>query len=41
MAHHFGVSRTVAGYRLRSTRLLTASELDMLLRQERADQAVR
>ena len=35
MAHHFRVSRTAACYRLRSTRLLTAGELDMLLRQER------
>ena len=34
MAHHFRVSRTAACYRLRSTRLLTAGELDMLLRQE-------
>lgn len=38
MAHHFRVSRTAACYRLRSTRLLTAEELDMLLQQERADQ---
>lgn len=38
MAHHFRVSRTAACYRLRSTRLLTAQELDLLLRQERAEQ---
>ena len=38
MAHHFRVSRTAACYRLRSTRLLTASKLDMLLQQERTDQ---
>ncbi len=37
MAHHFGVSRIAACYRLRSTRLLTASELDSLLEQERMD----
>ena len=37
MAHHFRVSRAAACYRLRSTRLLTAQELDLLLRQERAE----
>ena len=37
MAHHFGVSRTAACYRLRSTRLLTGTELDSLLEQERMD----
>ena len=36
MAHHFGVSRTAACYRLKSTRLITAQELDSLLEQERA-----
>ena len=38
MAHHFRVSRTAACYRLRSTRLLTAGQLDLLLQQERGDQ---
>ena len=37
MAHYFRVSRTAACYRLRSVRLLTARELDLLLRQERAE----
>ena len=36
MAHHFGVSRTAACYRLKSTRLLTDIELDTLLAQDRA-----
>ena len=36
MAHHFGVSRTAACYRLKSTRLITAQELDSLLEQDRA-----
>ena len=36
MAHHFGVSRTSACYRLRNLRLLTGTELDALLGQERA-----
>ena len=34
MAHHFGVSRTAACYRLKSTRLITAHELDILLKQD-------
>ena len=38
MAHHFRVSRTAACYRLRSTRLLRTRELDLLLKQERAEQ---
>ena len=38
MAHHFRVSRTAACYRLRSTHLLTAAQLDILLQQERGDQ---
>ena len=37
MAHHFRVSRAAACYRLRSTRLVTARELDLLLRQEQAE----
>ena len=37
MAQHFGVSRIAACYRLRSTRLLTATELESLLEQERMD----
>ena len=37
MAQHFGVSRIFACYRLRSTRLLTATELESLLEQERMD----
>ena len=41
MAHHFRVSRTAACYRLRSTRLLTAPDLESLLEQERADQGWR
>lgn len=36
MAHHFGVSRTAACYRLKSVRLLTSAELDALPEQERA-----
>ena len=36
MAHHFGVSRTAACYRLKSTRLITLQELDTLLEQDRA-----
>jgi len=35
MAHHFGVSRTAACYRLKSVRLLTSAKLDALLEQER------
>ena len=35
MAHHFGVSRTAACYRLKSTRLITAAMLEILLKQER------
>ena len=34
MAHHFGVSRTAACYRLKSTRLITLQELDTLLEQD-------
>lgn len=37
MAHHFGVSRIAACYRLRSTGLLTGTDLDSLLEQERMD----
>ena len=37
MAHHFRVSRTSACYRLRSTRLLTATEFDSLLARAQAD----
>ena len=37
LAQHFGVSRIAACYRLRSTRLLTATELDSLLEQESMD----
>jgi len=36
MAHHFGVSRAAACYRLRSARLITQQELDVLLEQDRA-----
>lgn len=36
MAHHFGVSRTAACYRLKNARLLASSELDFLLEQERS-----
>ncbi len=36
MAHHFGVSRTAACYRLRSARLITQHELEVLLEQDRA-----
>ena len=36
MAHHFGVSRTAACYRLKSTRLLTDLQLNTLLAQDRA-----
>lgn len=35
VAHHFGVSRTAACYRLKSARLLTSAELDDLLEQDR------
>ena len=38
MAHHFGVSRIAACYRLKGTRLITARELDALLEQDRAGQ---
>ena len=34
MAHHFSVSRPAACYRLKSTRLITAQELDTLLNQD-------
>jgi len=36
MAHHFGVSRAAACYRLKSVRLLTSAELDSLIEQDRA-----
>jgi Zn-dependent peptidase ImmA (M78 family) len=36
MAHHFGVSRAAACYRLKSVRLLTSSELEALIEQDRA-----
>jgi hypothetical protein len=40
MAHHFRVSRTAAFYRLRATRLITPSELDSLIHQDREGQGV-
>ena len=36
VAHHFGVSRAAACYRLKSARLITATELDVLIGQDRA-----
>ena len=36
MAHHFGVSRATALYRLKNLRLLTQPQLEYLLEQERA-----
>jgi Zn-dependent peptidase ImmA (M78 family)/transcriptional regulator with XRE-family HTH domain len=36
MAHHFGMSRAAACYRLKSARLLTSAELDTLIEQDRA-----
>jgi len=38
IAHHFGVSRSAACYRLKGARLLTSTELDSLLEQDRAGQ---
>ena len=37
ISRDLGVSRAAACYRLRSTRLVTARELDLLLRQEQAE----
>ena len=36
VAHHFGVSRAAACYRLKSARLITGAELDSLIEQDRA-----
>lgn len=36
LAHHFGVSRAVACYRLKSTQLITGDELERLFEQDRA-----
>lgn len=36
LAHHFGVSRIAACYRLKNVRLITAPQLEALLEQERA-----
>lgn len=36
MAHHFGVSRAAACYRLKSTRLISGAEIEPLLEQDRA-----
>ncbi len=38
IAHHFGVSRIAACYRLKSLRLITGLKLDALLEQDRAGQ---
>ena len=36
VAHHFGVSRAAACYRLKSARLITGAELESLIEQDRA-----
>ncbi len=36
LAHHFGVSRAAACYRLKSTRLISGAEIEPLLEQDRA-----
>jgi Zn-dependent peptidase ImmA (M78 family)/transcriptional regulator with XRE-family HTH domain len=36
VAHHFGVSRAAACYRLKSTRLISGAEIEPLLEQDRA-----
>ncbi|HEX4961164.1 MAG TPA: XRE family transcriptional regulator [Thermoanaerobaculia bacterium] len=41
LAHHFGVSRTAALYRLRNLHLLSQAELDKLLAEEAAGQGKR
>ncbi|MDA2925564.1 XRE family transcriptional regulator [Acidobacteria bacterium AH-259-L09] len=38
LAHHFGVSRTVAIYRLRNLQIIPPSDLERLLEQERSGQ---